>query len=294
MTTSDNPLVSIVTPSYNHAKYIEQTLLSVKNQDYPNIEHIVCDGASRDNTSEILKSYEAKYNLRWISEPDRGQSEAINKGFRMARGEVIGWLPSDDVYFDRQVVSYVVAQFRNYPEVEVIYGNDVSIDTDNNIFRIRRVFDWDYNRLLRGQSLSQPATFFRGEVVRQNKLDESLNFCPDFEFWLRLGKSYHFKHVNRILAGNRVHRARKRIAGRSSALHEDREVLKKYGQKFGLTYYLLNYLVYPAELTVRRVRLIPRILMMERRLDTLAFDARCRGQLSRVFTQVAPASWFGL
>ena len=287
------PLVSIVTPSYNQGRFIEETLLSVKNQDYPNIEHIIVDGCSTDNALEIIKKYEGTYNMRWISEPDEGHGDAINKGFKMAKGEIFAWLSSDDVYFDRQVLSYVVAQFKKFPEVDVIYGDDVLIDKDSNIFRIRRVFDWNYNRLLRGISISQPATFFREEVVRQNKLDESLYFTPDFEFWLRLGKKgYNFKYVNRILAGDRIHRARISLSDSRASVQEGKEDARKHGQRFGLKYYLFHYLVdIPELIVIKRILEIPHILRIERELDNLAFDAKCKSKPSRVFSQMAPGFW---
>ncbi|MCK4733699.1 MAG: glycosyltransferase, partial [Methanophagales archaeon] len=118
----DKTLVSIITPSYNQGRFIEDALLSVKNQDYPNIEHIIVDGGSIDNTLEILRKYENEYNLRWISEPDEGQSGAVNNGFRMAKGEIIGWVNSDDGYFDVSAISSVVKYFDKYKGADVIYG----------------------------------------------------------------------------------------------------------------------------------------------------------------------------
>jgi glycosyltransferase involved in cell wall biosynthesis len=131
------PLVSIVTPSYNQGQFIETTLLSIKNQDYPKLEHIVVDGCSSDNTIEILKRYEREYNLKWIAERDKGQSDAINKGFKAAKGDIIGWLNSDDAYFDKHAVSYVANEFQRLPEVDVIYGNGVCIDDKNMTIWIR-------------------------------------------------------------------------------------------------------------------------------------------------------------
>lgn len=95
---SPEPLVSIVTPSFNQGRFIEETILSVKNQNYPHIEHLIIDGGSTDETLDVIRRYEGTYNLRWVSEPDEGQADALNKGFRLARGEVLGWLNADDTY----------------------------------------------------------------------------------------------------------------------------------------------------------------------------------------------------
>lgn len=210
-TELDGPLVSIVTPSYNQGPFIEGTLLSVKNQDYPRIEHLVIDGGSSDNTIEILEKYEKEYNLKWISQPDKGQSDAVNKGFERASGQIIGWLNSDDAYFDRHVISYVVNEFQKLPEVDVIYGNDVRIDDKNMTISISQTVPWfDYNRLLRGNFISQPSTFFRRRVILRHKLDVDLHFAMDYEYWLRLARDgFKFKHANRILAAFRIHKAAK-------------------------------------------------------------------------------------
>jgi glycosyltransferase involved in cell wall biosynthesis len=290
MTRNDNPLVSIVTPSYNHGLFIEETLLSVKNQDYPYIEHIVIDGGSNDNTVKILRRYASAYNMRWISEVDSGQSEAINKGFRMIKGSIVGWLNSDDVYFDRSVITYIVQQFRMLPELDVIFGNEVLIDTDSTILRVRRIFDWNYDRLLRGFCISQPATFLKGEVVRENELDQRLHYTMDLELWLRLGKNYKFGHVNKILAGNRIYSTTKTISGTVDMIREVRQVTRLYGQTFGLSYHLYRYLVDLPGFIVRRMAGIPHILRIEKEFNRLAFDARCKGKFRRAFSQM----WIGL
>lgn len=107
----NTPLVSIITPSFNQGRYIEQNILSIINQNYPLIEHIIVDGGSTDETIDILKKHESSYNLRWISESDEGQADAVNKGFNMAHGEIIGWLNSDDVYYDITTISRIVDAF---------------------------------------------------------------------------------------------------------------------------------------------------------------------------------------
>jgi len=227
---NDKPLVSIVTPSYNQGRFIEDTLLSVMNQDYPNIEHLVIDGGSTDNTVEILRKYEKEYNLRWLSESDEGQSDAVNKGFKMAKGGIVGWLNSDDVYFDTTVISYIVDKFEEFKQADVIYGNFVVIDETGSVLKIIRTLNWDYKRLLRNCFIGQPATFFRRKVVLENRLEKDLHLSMDYEFWLRLGGNYNFTKVNKILAGFRFYEGTKSFSNREKHRIESKGLMAKYGQ----------------------------------------------------------------
>ena len=286
----DLPLVSIVTPSFNQGRFIEDTILSVKNQDYPNIEHIVVDGGSTDNTLEILRKYENEYNLRWISEPDKGQSDAINKGFEMAKGVIIGWLNSDDVYFYEEVISYIVNQFKTLQDVDVIYGDDVFIDEDGTILGVRRMPNWNYNRLLIGRSISQPATFFRRNVILKNPINEKLNFSMDLELWLRLGKSYNFHHVKKILAGTRLQKERKMIANKALAEKETKKVIGEYGQRFDLTYYLYN-LIDMLSIRIRRLLAINDILKITT-LGRIAFKTEIKNKIIRIQSQLFPFHFY--
>jgi len=285
------PLVSIVTPSLNQGRFIEDTILAVKNQDYPDIEHIIIDGGSTDNTINILRKHEKEYNLKWISESDEGQSDALNKGFRIAKGEIIGWLNSDDVYFSKDVISYVVEQFIKNPNIDIIYGNDVFVDLNNNIFRVRQLFNWNYNKLLRGLSISQPATFFRKDIILKNHLNKNLQFGMDLEFWLRLGKSYAFKHVNRILAGNRIHKERRTISGGEKARMEYRMIMREYGQKFDLKYYFLHYFLDFLYIQIKKVVGLKVILKINEEINNLAFRGKSQNILRRIYSQIAPISW---
>jgi glycosyltransferase involved in cell wall biosynthesis len=242
--SGSKPLVSIITPSYNQGRFIEETLLSVKNQDYPNIEHIIIDGGSKDNTLEILKKHEGTYNLCWLSESDRGQSDAVNKGFRMAKGEIVGWLNSDDVYFSRDVISYVVNKFLELKDTGVIYGNSVDIDENSLILRTHYPTSWfSYELLLLGDFIIQPSTFFRKTVVQEHELDISIDSPMDYEYWLRLVKnSVGFKHVSKILAAYRRHSATKTMSRREEMKTQTRKVQEQYGQKFNTQYYLFRFL----------------------------------------------------
>ncbi len=280
--------MSIVTPSYNQGDFIEDTLLSVIRQDYPNIEHIIVDGGSTDQTLKILEDYDGKYNLRWVSEPDSGQSDALVKGFKMAHGDIIGWLNSDDMYFDSTTISFAVGQFHENPTTDVLYGDDVAVDENNRIIRVRRIYDWEYGKLLRWLSISQPATFFRRNVLSRNELDRTLHYAMDLEFWLRLGKKYRFQHVRRVLAAFRIHRRSKGSTSKDAARKEARKVLLAYGQEFGTKYYLLRAFWDLPGLLLRRALGLYDCLNLLNKLDELAFAPGGMTTLSLIISQLWP------
>ena len=225
---SNYPKVSIITPSYNQGNFIEETILSTKNQDYPNIEHIIIDGGSTDKTLDIIKKYEGTYNIRWISEKDEGQADAVNKGFNIARGEIIGWLNSDDIYVYKDVIKNVVNAFQLHPEADLIYGDVIIINKENIIRRVYPIFDFNYKKLLRYDFIAQPSLFFRREVIKKNKLRKELNYAMDYEFWLRLAKKYKFLYINKIIAADRNHAQRKNLPSHSGVFEEKRSILKNY------------------------------------------------------------------
>lgn len=200
----DKPLISIITPSYNQGEFLEDTILSVKNQTYPNVEHIIVDGGSEDDTVDILREYDSEYQLTWVSEPDDGQSDAINKGFEQASGDIVAWINSDDVYFDTHVFTRVAQYFRRY-SADIIYGDLVHIDKDSTVQAVDPHPAFDRSKLFYRILIGQPATFFRGTVVKENKLRTDLHYCMDYEYWLRLSRKYKFRHVPDILSGFRVY-----------------------------------------------------------------------------------------
>lgn len=188
MNVSDLPYVSIVTPSYNQGQFIEETLISVRRQDYPNIEHIVVDAGSTDNTVEILKRYEDTYNMRWISEPDEGQSDAIDKGFKMAKGTILTWLNSDDYYLHDHVISKVVYYFELYKDVHVVTGTGHDVDEKCRFLRIievkKNLINSKYMKY--ADFMLQPSTFFKKEVTSKVRVDKQYVYVFDWLFFLKI------------------------------------------------------------------------------------------------------------
>ncbi|HTU35355.1 MAG TPA: glycosyltransferase family 2 protein [Candidatus Acidoferrum sp.] len=203
--------MSIVTPSYNQAKFLEEALLSVKQQSYPVFEHIVMDGGSTDGSVEILRDYGARTgwkHLRWKSEPDDGQSDAVNKGFRVATGDVVGWLNSDDRYRP-ECFRIISNAFKEYPKADVLYGDYTYIDETGRIWRIRREIEFNQFILLYLHMLyvPTPSSFFRREIFDQgNWIDTKFHYAMDYEFILRLARSGHvIQHIPALLADFRIH-----------------------------------------------------------------------------------------
>jgi glycosyltransferase involved in cell wall biosynthesis len=203
-------LISVVTPSFNQANYIGDALASVQFQSYKNFEHLVIDGMSTDGTVDILgnlKMDNKQANTFWISERDSGQSEALNKGFRLATGDVIGWLNSDDRYRSG-CFEYVSRAFEDNPEIDIIYGDYLIVDESGKTLQVRREIEFDEFVLLYHRVLYIPttATFFRRRIFDEgNWLDENLQYAMDLEFFIRLSaRGYRFKHIPEIIADFRL------------------------------------------------------------------------------------------
>lgn len=205
--------LSVITPSFNQGEFIERTLQSVLNQSIKPLEYFVFDGQSTDDTIAILKQYESQ--LTWISEPDHGQAHAVNKGLKMVQGDVIGWLNSDDMYYP-EAFNIVLTFFEQHPDVDIIYGKAHNIDKADQFIETYPTEPWCYERLKSICFLSQPAVFFRRDVIAQyGLLNEKLHYCMDYEYWLRLAKKgAHFAHIPLVLAGARIYAETKTISQR--------------------------------------------------------------------------------
>jgi glycosyltransferase involved in cell wall biosynthesis len=210
---SEHPLVTIVTPSYNQARFLEYTLRSVLEQDYPNIEYLVVDGASTDGSVEIIRQYEGRINW-WVSEKDSGQSEAINKGMRRARGEFVGWLNSDDIYLPGAVTA-AVAAFESHPEAGLIYGDAFAIDKDGESFNLMRARQYSLTDLMAFHIICQPAAFMRRSVLEEvNYLDPAYQLLMDNLLWMCMAQKAPIVYVPQTWAAARYHdQAKNRTRG---------------------------------------------------------------------------------
>jgi len=209
---NSNPLVSIITPSYNQGRYIEETLLSVLKQDYPRIEYLVIDGGSTDNSVEVINKYRDRLAF-FVSEKDRGQSDAINKGFKKATGEIIAWLNSDDVYTEH-AVSRAVDVLQNNPECGFVYGNVLSMDMQSEVFNTMIFGDWGLAELMRFKIISQPGLFMRKSALDAvGFLDPDYHYLMDHHLWLKIAAKYPLKYIDEFWAAARYHPEAKNLTG---------------------------------------------------------------------------------
>jgi len=219
--------ISVVTPSFQQGRLIRKTIDSVLEQKYPDKEYVVFDGGSKDETVPILKSYGGR--LQWVSEPDEGQTHAINKGIQATDGGIIGWLNSDDVYYSG-ALEVVAKTFRDHPEVDVVYGLADHIDEADKVLEPYPVEEWNFERMKETCIICQPACFFRRRVIeRHGFLNEKLNWCMDYEFWLRLGKQgARFLKISHKLAGSRMYADNKTLSARVKIHEQINDVMKTH------------------------------------------------------------------
>jgi glycosyltransferase involved in cell wall biosynthesis len=206
------PLVSVITPSFNQARFLEETIKSVLAQDYPRIEYIIVDGGSTDRSLEIIKGY-AEHLAWWVSEPDRGQTDAINKGFNRANGEILAWLNSDDTYLEG-AISQAVAFLSNNSDVGMVYGDANLIDEQGEIIGRFPAKQTDLRRLMRGYvHIPQQASFFRSDLWdKVGPLDPTFFFAMDYDLWVRLAKIAPIRYYPRLWANFRLHGGAKSVA----------------------------------------------------------------------------------
>ena len=246
------PKISVVIPSFNMARYIDETLKSIVNQDYPNIECIVMDGGSTDGTLEILKKYEKQ--ITWISEKDKGQSDAINKGLSKATGDILTYLNADDVY-EPGCFQKLADYFQKYPETKWVYGKCLIVDEKGS--EIRRAITgykyfwqkrYSYDWLMVMDFIAQPATFWRRELTEEIGLfDVDEHLAMDYDYWLRAGARYQPGFIDDYLARFRMHSVSKSSLGYVTAakaalrLGRKRAALQKRNYLLPLQY--INFLI---------------------------------------------------
>lgn len=231
LNVTHSPKITIVTPSFNQGEFLEDTILSILDQGYQNLEYIVIDGGSSDNSIEIIRKY-AEELTYWVSEPDRGQSHAINKGLQLASGEILTWINSDDILMPG-ALDAVADSFSRNRDAGFIYGDCLILNEDGNSIYANRVSSYDWGVLLYARSLiNQPASFFRNDVLDKiGFLDEKLDYCLDLEFWARAAHSgIKFHMLPRLLAGFRLHRLSKTTSLRGKMLQEHLQILKEFSR----------------------------------------------------------------
>ncbi|OQX61640.1 MAG: hypothetical protein B5M51_07475 [Anaerolinea sp. 4484_236] len=223
------PLVSIVTPSYNQAHFLEATIRSVIAQDYPRVEYIIVDGGSTDGSVDVIRQYE-EHLAAWVSEPDDGQTDAINKGFAMAHGDILAWLNSDDVY-QPCAVSEAVAFLGEHPEVGMVYGDTNFIDEEGRTLGKFNARQTSYQRLRRGGVyIPQPASFWRASLWEAvGPLDPSFYFAMDYDLWVRFAKVAELRYVPRLWANFRVYQNAKSFAADDQCWPEMLRVHRREG-----------------------------------------------------------------
>jgi glycosyltransferase involved in cell wall biosynthesis len=208
---SSFPLVSIITPSYNQARFLEKTMRSVLEQEYPNIEYLVADGGSRDDSVSIIKKYDQQLKW-WVSEKDSGQAEAINKGLTRASGEIVAWLNSDDYYMPGTVADAVKA-LQEHPAASFVFGKVRVVDPEQRILNTLEYGEWGLEELMSFRIIGQPAVFMRKSALKSaGTLDLSYHYLLDHQLWLRLALTGEMRYIPHTWASAHYHEGCKNFA----------------------------------------------------------------------------------
>ena len=275
-----HPLVSVLTPSYNQARWLPDNLRSVATQSYPAIEHVVVDGGSTDGSVQILAAVPP--SVVWESGSDEGQSDAINKAFSRSTGDIIGWLNSDDAYFSGDVVAKAVTVFENHPDVGVVYGHAALVNGSGTLLHVLWVPPFRRALLRWYNFIYQPTVFVRRSALgRANLVDPAFDYMMDRELWLHLSARTRFYRLDQILAIDRHHLQRKSYTRLDLAVHDRELLLQRYQLPRGA----------PNRLLVRGVRVgfrlagLTRVAEAARGSDGLALDVPSVSMIA--FRQVA-------
>ena len=211
MNPSSRPLVSIITPSYQQAAFLEQTIRSVLDQDYPNLEYMVVDGGSTDGSVEIIQSYASRLAW-WVSEKDRGQAEAINKGMARAKGEIVAWLNSDDCYLPG-AISEAVAALQANPQAGFVFGDVRVVDATERVINELHYGNWSLRELMAFHIIGQPAVFMRKSALPPDGfLDPNYHFLLDHHLWLQIAVHSPIQYIPRLWASAHYHEGAKNKA----------------------------------------------------------------------------------
>ncbi|MEP6900466.1 MAG: glycosyltransferase family 2 protein [Actinomycetota bacterium] len=225
------PFVTIVTPTFNQADFLRDTIESVLAQDYPNIEYVVLDDGSTDETPKILAEYPSDKFVR-ESQKNMGQTPTINKGWAMTKGEIITWLNSDDTFYDSTCVRKGVEYLLENPEVGIVFGDSMFTEADGTeIEPTRPITDFTYRKFIKNceNSISQPSAFIRRDVVRKvGELDPKFYYFMDWDFWMKAGLYFKIEHIAEILSTYRLHADSKTVAQSIKAAPELEYMYQKF------------------------------------------------------------------
>lgn len=227
---SEFPKVTIITTSFNQGVFLERTIISVLNQDWPNIEYIIIDGGSTDESQDIIRKY-ARYLFYWVSEPDNGQVNAINKGIKRSTGKYISWLGSDDILLPGALTKMVSVLEKN-PDIGIVYGGVAFIDEKDRIKKTNAYPDMTIKRLLydKHSTIAQPSSMLRRKTLdNAGGLDESLTYCMDYDLWIRLIRISDAINLGEtVLSGYRLHTESKTVGSYTKMALEKIRINRRY------------------------------------------------------------------